>query len=254
MRRIFIILLIIIMSMIICIEMTSCAMTGSNVNDDQTGNVLGPDITVKDTGPVKGGVIKIFSTVPDTLNPLLTQNSYVKDFTSLIFEGLVKIDRDQKVIPVLAKSWEVSDDGLIWTFYLRNNVYWHNGMPFTADDVKFTFDTIQNSSIASIYKENLKNISVYTAVDRTTFRIFLKKQNSFTADLLNFPIISRDYYLGENITNLESKNNMRPIGTGPYKYVSKKGSSIILTANSKWWNSQGSGNGSSTQLPYISEI
>ena len=248
-------LLVIIISFIISIEMVSCAVAGNLSNkSSQSGNVLVPEDTAKDNGPVKGGVLKLFSTVPDTLNPLLTKNTFVKDFTNLIFESLIKINKDQQVVPVLAEKWDVSEDGLIWTFYIRKDVFWHNGMPFTADDVKFTFDTIQNSSVKSIYKENLKNISVYSAVDSSTFRIFVKKQDSFTAELMNFPIISKDYYIGENVKSLKSKNNMKPVGTGPFKYVSKKGSLIILSANNKWWNSQVSSVSSGKSYPYISEI
>jgi len=173
---------------------------------------------VKDSGPVKGGELNLFSTKPDTLNPLLTKNVYVKDFLGLIYESLFKLDRDQKAVPVLADEWEVSDDGLIWTFKIRSDVHWHDGMPLTADDIIFTIKTIQNSNIDSVYKSNTKNIAACTIVSRNTVRIFLNEPDSFLKERLTFPILPSHYYIGENIEIPGSEKNMTPMGTGPYCY------------------------------------
>jgi peptide/nickel transport system substrate-binding protein len=109
---------------------------------------------IMDKGPVRGGNLRLFSTVPDTLNPILTKNLYVKDFSELIFESMTKLDKSQKPIPVLADKWEVSQDGLTWVFYLRNDVVWQDGTPFTAEDVEFTLKNILDPKVDTIYKKN----------------------------------------------------------------------------------------------------
>jgi len=107
---------------------------------------------VLDTGPVKNGVLNLFSTEPDTLNPILTSNAYVKEYSCFVFESLVRLDGNQKAVPLLAESWEGSDDGLVWTFYLKENIYWHDGIPFSAEDVEFTASVIMNAGVNSPYK------------------------------------------------------------------------------------------------------
>ncbi|MEG6611726.1 peptide ABC transporter substrate-binding protein [Pseudoclostridium thermosuccinogenes] len=209
---------------------------------------------VKDSGPVKGGVLNLFSTKPDTLNPLLTRNVYVKDFLGLIFEGLFRLNRDQKPVPVLADNWEVTDDGLVWTIQTKDGVLWHDGMPLTAHDVHFTLEAIQNGGTNSIYKKNVENIAAFTVIDRKTLRIFLKEPDSFFLERLTFPILPGHYFMGEDVKSLDSEKNMSPLGTGPYKYVSGGGTDQIkLVANEKWWNSENEEN-PELSLPYIQEI
>ena len=125
MRRIVAIVLVIFM----CVAFTSCY---NENNPNHPIGDLGNSDTVysndmMDKGPVKGGIIRLFSTRPDSLNPILSKNIYVQDFSSLIFEGLFKLGKDQNVIPVLSDKWDVSSDGLIWNFHIRENVLWHDG-------------------------------------------------------------------------------------------------------------------------------
>ena len=209
---------------------------------------------VKDSGPANGGELNLFSTRPDTLNPLLTKNVYVKDFLGLIYESLFKLDRDQKAVPVLAEEWEVSDDGLIWTFKIRSDVQWHDGMPLTADDIIFTIKTLQNGNIDSVYKSNVKNIAAYAIVSRNTFSVFLNEPDSFLKERLTFPILPSHYFIGENIEILNSEKNMTPMGTGPYCYSSGSGTNNIkLISNGKWWNSEDREK-PELSLPYITDI
>ena len=209
---------------------------------------------VMDQGPVKGGVLKLFCTAPDTLNPIVSNNSYVKEFSGLVFESLVKLDRNQKPLPLLAESWEVSEDGLTWTFHMRKDVYWHDKAPFTADDVQFTIEAISNAGQSSIYRRNIEDIATFAAIDKSTFQMILKRNNSFMAELMTFPIIPKHYYAGEDITVLSSHRNMTPIGTGMYKYAkSEDQNHIRLISNENWWHEKDKEvNG--VKLPYIGEI
>lgn len=221
----------------------------SNVNGEQAKKNKDD---VMDRGPVKGGTLKLFSTSPDTLNPLFTNNIYVKDFLGFVFEGLIKLDKKLGPVPVLAKDWEASEDGLTWTFHMKQNVFWHDNIPFTSEDVEFTVETILKQNTNSVYRKNLENITSFAAVDKYTFRIMLKNRNSFTAELMTFPVIPKHCFIGEDV--VRSEKNMKPVGTGPFRFSSyTQKEDVKLVLNDKWW---GSANSESAlpSLPYIAEI
>lgn len=223
-----------------------------NINYESSTLIRKSNDDIMDKGPIKGGTLKLYTTVPDTLNPVLTGNANVRDICSLIFEPLIKLDKNQKPVPVLANKWDVSGDGLTWTFIMREGILWHDGIPFTAEDVEFTFSTILNPNFNSIYKTKLQNVTTFAAVNRNTFRIILKRPNSFTPELMTFPIIPKHSFAGENLASASA--NMAPNGTGPFKFQSfNKGSSIKLTANDKWWNSSNPDK-KLPNLPYLTEI
>ncbi|HQP12008.1 MAG TPA: ABC transporter substrate-binding protein, partial [Candidatus Omnitrophota bacterium] len=88
---------------------------------------------------------------PKSFNDIVAKETSSSLVTSLIFEGLTKTNAfTLQVEPFLARDWTVSEDGLTWTFYLREDVLWNDGYPFTADDVVFTFnDLIYNDTVPS---------------------------------------------------------------------------------------------------------
>ncbi len=230
---------------------TSCSLRDSvNIEEKENNKETEYSGDIMDKGPVRGGNLRLFSTVPDTLNPILTKNLYVKDFSELIFESMTKLDKSQKPIPVLADKWEVSQDGLTWVFYLRNDVVWQDGTPFTAEDVEFTLKNILDPKVDTIYKKNVEDISTFSAVNKSTIKIILKNPNSFLAELMTFPILSKRYFNGESIS--VSKKNESPMGTGPYKFVSSDGKTLIkLKLNENWWKAAPN---KEELLPYIEDI
>ncbi|HAA42635.1 MAG TPA: ABC transporter substrate-binding protein, partial [Ruminiclostridium sp.] len=276
---------LIIMLFVINVYITSCNFYMDNIyedidNDDEQLGFVVDDIV--DMGPVKGGQINLFSTPPDTLNPVLTKNAYIKDYLAFVFESLVELDKKQKPVPLLAENWEVSEDLLVWTFRLRDNVYWHDGTPFTSEDVKFTFDLILNSGDDSIYKGNIENIESYYVENDKIFKIKLFEPDSFTPERLIFPIIksaakftgdmgnAEDLAAGEDEledNNMEGEEiaagegieaatgiDFKPIGTGPYVFKEyKEDEYILLESNEKWWKGIGEGE-KGENLPYISRI
>lgn len=242
-----------IIAALLCINifLTSCSLRDSvKIEEKENNKEMGFSGDIMDKGPVKGGNLRLFSTIPDTLNPILTQNLYVKDLSEMIFESLIKLDKAQRPIPVLADKWEVSQDGLTWIFYLRNDVSWQDGTPFAAEDVEFTLKNIQDPKVNTLYKKNVEDISAFTAVNKNTIKIILKKPNSFFAELMTFPILSKRHFNGESIA--VSKRNDSPMGTGPYKFVSSDGKTLIkLKLNETWWRSAAK---KEAALPYISDI
>jgi peptide/nickel transport system substrate-binding protein len=250
-----------IIYMLICLMLTSC-QTGYELEQlqklhekydtaaERSKSVI--DFDVLDSGPVKGGTLKLFTTEPDTLNPILTKNTYTADVVSFIYEGLTRLDKNQRAVPVLSDSWTVSEDGLIWNFHIREGVKWHDGEPFTAYDAEFTIQTIQIPSVNSVYKPLLLNISSCMAVDSSTLKIALKKPNSFLPEMMNFPILPKHKFISMDV--LTSAEEFDPVGTGPYrldKYT--PGEKITLSLNNDWWYMK-ENPGISTDGMYLSTV
>ena len=147
-----------------------------------------------------------------------------------VFEGLTRIGARGEVLPGLAESWEISEDGKVYTFRLRSKVKFHDGSDFEATDVKFSLDRARSDSSTNAQKQLFAQIASVEAVDPTTVRITLKQpQGSFL------------YNLGWGdavIVAPESAdtNKENPVGTGPFIMSSwTKGSSIELTRNRDYW-------------------
>ncbi|MEQ9245918.1 MAG: ABC transporter substrate-binding protein, partial [Nitratireductor sp.] len=129
-----------------------------------------------------------------------------------LFQGLTRIGRNGEVLPALAESWEVSDDGRTYTFKLRSGVTFHDGTTFDAEDVKFTLDRARAEDSTNAQKQLFAAIDTVEAVDPATVKITLSApQGSFL------------YNLGWGdavIVAPESAetNKENPIGTGPFKF------------------------------------
>jgi peptide/nickel transport system substrate-binding protein len=148
-----------------------------------------------------------------------------------VFDTLVQPDANLEMQPALAESWEVSPDQLAWTFHLRRGVTFHDGSPFTADDVVYSYRRIIDQKLANADK--FSAVTGVTAPDQSTVRITLKQPTpNLLTNLGGFKgvaIVSR--------RNVESGQiATHPVGTGPFVFASQKsGDSITLKANSAYW-------------------
>lgn len=253
---------------IVSISLSACTVNLKNKTNVDKENTYVDKYDVIDKGPVKGGLIRLFSTPIDTLNPIITNNSYVQDFLGLVFEGLYKLDNTQQPVPVLAKSSSLSSDGLTLTVYLKDDIIWHDKMPLKADDIVFTINTIMDTKNNSIYFKNVQNIESASAKDSKTVLIKLKQHYSFIKNELTFPIIPLHHFLNEKITDKKSKANLLPIGTGPYCFTSYDAETgIKFKLNEQWWsaaradketdlssNTNSKSNKYDILLPYISSV
>ncbi|XHB99059.1 ABC transporter substrate-binding protein [Nitratireductor sp. ac15] len=147
-----------------------------------------------------------------------------------LFQGLTRIGRNGEVLPALAESWEVSDDGKTYTFKLRSGVTFHDGTTFDAEDVKFTLDRARAENSTNAQKQLFAAIDTVEVIDPQTIRIMLSApQGSFL------------YNLGWGdavIVAPESAetNKEKPIGTGPFKFDKwAKGASVTLVKNPDYW-------------------
>lgn len=158
------------------------------------------------------------------VNPLFVDFSETdRDVSELVFSGLVRFDPVAKnFFPDLAESWQRSNDGLTFTVKLRPNIVWHDGTPFTADDVLFTIhDLIQDAGFRNpLLKEAFQGITV-SKKDAQTVVFILPKSNSYFISSLTVGILPKHLLSQTPVANLESAPfHEQPVGTGPYRVTS----------------------------------
>ena len=183
--------------------------------------------------PVRGGtVVQAISADPPTLNPGTTTDTQAWSVMGKIFNGLTYLDLDYRNYPDLAESWEISKDGLTYTFKLRPNVRWHDGKPFTSADVKFSYLEI----LPKYHPTGRTAFAIVASIDTPdphTVVIHLKKSFApflFMTNLNNAPILPKHLLEGKDIATAEF--NGKPIGTGPFRLVEAvKGSHYVLERN-----------------------
>ncbi|MBF0680946.1 MAG: ABC transporter substrate-binding protein [Devosia sp.] len=147
-----------------------------------------------------------------------------------IFEGLVRIDQTGAVQPGLASSWTISDDGLTYRFSLVDGVTFHDGTPFDAEDVKFTFDRLLADDSVNAQKALYTPIESVTVVDAQTVEFTLSRPDG----LLLFNLGRGDAVIVAP-ESAESNAN-EPIGTGPFAFVQwDRGSRVILEQYGPYW-------------------
>ena len=150
----------------------------------------------------------------DTFHPILTKNKQVCDTLKLIYEPLFDLNEKNKLEPKLATEWYEKDE-LTWIIKLNTKAKWHDGKPFSAEDVIFTYQTILKNE--SVYRENIKNIIAIEKIDENAIQIRLAERDKKILYQLIFPIISKHYLQGDLI---EKEKILQAIGTGPYQYHS----------------------------------
>ncbi len=160
---------------------------------------------------------------PRFINPILAQaNDVDMDLSYLIFSGLLKWDKNRQLAPDLAKSYEISSDQLTYTFYLRNDVKWHDGSPFKADDVMFTISSIQDPSFKSPLSRSFRGIAI-DKIDDYTVKFTLKEPFAPFLGLLTVGILPEHLWYNITPANADlAELNKRPIGTGPWKFNNLK--------------------------------
>ena len=158
---------------------------------------------------------------PQYVNPAYSSTNEVdRDLTALIFSGLLKYDKNNDLVPDLAERYEISDDQLNYTFFLRRGVTWHDGEEFTADDVIFTVQVIKNPAYESPLQANFQDVAVEKLDDYTVkFTLIDNVFVPFLNENTSFGILPK--HLWENVDPdkfVLSENNLKPIGTGPFKF------------------------------------
>jgi len=154
--------------------------------------------------------------LPRYVNPLLAATQADRDLAALVFSGLTRVDEFGQPVPDLAESWIVSDDGLTYTFHLRTNVTWHDGHPFTAEDVAFTMSLLREpdfpgpQALAAFWR----TIETY-ADDDYTVRFVLTQPLASFPEYAGLGIVPRHWLGAVPVTGLlDDPFNLSPVGTG----------------------------------------
>lgn len=157
------------------------------------------------------------------------------EITESVFDRLVHHDANINAIPGLAESWSVADDGVTWTFNLRKGVKFHDGTPFTAKDVLFSFERLPKVlNSPSSFEKFLRMIAEVSAIDDYTIRITAKTASPLLLnDLEQIAIVPAA--LGLQQAGAYNTGSAM-VGTGPYKFVEwKRGDRVVLSANADYW-------------------
>jgi peptide/nickel transport system substrate-binding protein len=219
------------LALMVVLALCVTALAGCGGSTGTTGGTTGK--TAADTFTYAQGAD------PRGLDPALVDDGESSKIIVNIYEGLLKYAADStKVEPSLAESWEISPDGLTYTFKLKQGVKFHDGTDFNADAVKFNIDrqippkVTADMSYGPFVYGSVKDVVV---VDPSTVKINLTQKNTaFLANLamsLAAPIVSPKALTDGNNSVMEA-----PVGTGPYKFVKwNKGENVVLVRNDEYW-------------------
>lgn len=175
--------------------------------------------------PVPGGVLKVaFSADPAGFDPALGPSGMSHVVIEQVYSTLMSLDPEAVPYADLAESYEVSDDGLTYTFVLRDGVKFHNGDPLTAEDVKFTFDRLRAEDSGYSYKSQIETIDTIEVVDPRTVKFTL---NTPTGPFLTYMAFPGSSIVPKKLLEAGHDLNSTPIGSGPFKFVSYQPRSMV---------------------------
>lgn len=214
----------------------------------------------------------------ETLEPVMSNTVQTIWVLSMLMEGLVSFDKQNKIKPTIAKSWEISDNGLEYTFILRDDVYFHDdecfpggkGRKVTAYDFEYCLTRVNDPKSMSrgawVWRDKIKGASEYIDarskdMDEPSGISGIKVVNDTTlvltlvspfAPFLSTLTMSYGYvYPHEAVEHYGSDIGQNPVGTGPFKFLNWDiGKEMNLTRNEKYWDKDSDGN----QLPYLDGV
>lgn len=181
--------------------------------------------------------------VVDSLNPYLaTLYGPAMDILSGVMEGLLTIDSRQRLQPGLAESYEISDDGVVYTFKLREGVTFHNGDAFTADDVIQTWRMVTNEDFPAWQRIGWEKIGEIETPDPltlviTTKEIYAPFLSNLSAGAFNNAVISANRLLSEGPGSFIRESEL-PIGTGPYRIAERTRDRVVLEKYADYWGGE----------------
>lgn len=178
----------------------------------------------------------IMGTIGDASNllPPLAADASSTAITSLVYNGLVRYDKDLQIEGDLAQSWDISADGREITFHLRRDVRWHDGAPFTSADVLFTYQLMIDPATPTAYAEQYRQVSKAEAPDPYTFRVRYDKPLAAALPSWALDICPKHLLEGQDVTT--SPLCRAPVGTGPFRFVSwQPGEMIVLERNEDYY-------------------
>ncbi len=165
------------------------------------------------------------------INPAMDEHG---EINLLLFNGLTAHDGSDQIVPGLAETWDYDEQTYTYTFHLREGVKWHDGEPFTADDVKFTIEAIMDPENGSENAPNYEDVEEITVIDAQTVAFRLSAPNVAFLEYMTMGILPQHLLEGQDMQESDFFRN--PVGTGPYKLESwDAGQSIVLVKNEDYY-------------------
>lgn len=165
------------------------------------------------------------------INPAMDEHG---EINILIFDGLTAHNGKNEVVPALAKDWEFDDSSYTYTFHLEEDVTWHDGTAFSADDVAFTIEAIMNPENGSENAPDYEDVKKITVIDEHTISFKLSAPNAAFLDYMSMPILPKHLLEGEDMQTSDFFRS--PVGTGPYKLERwDEGQAITLVKNDSYF-------------------
>jgi len=220
----------ILMALLLVVALGGCAGDTGESSGDKSSSATGE--------PVYGGsvVVGVQQDI-DSLDPHKATAAGTKEILFNIFEGLVKVDENGSLINAVASDHKISDDGLVYTFTLRENVKFHNGNKVTAEDVKYSLERASGLLDGTALISTLKTIQSVDIVDEQTVQVTVGSAN--TELIYSFVAAIIPAGSGEDAEGT-------PIGTGPFSFASyKPQEGIVVKKHADYWQEG---------LPYLDEV
>ena len=177
------------------------------------------------------------SAEPSTLNPITSSDAYASAVQGHVLDSLLTRNEDTyEWLPALAEKWEISKDGTVFTFKIRDGVTWSDGKPLSVDDIKFSFDVYFEGKFKAPHKAvYLSGIKEAKVIDPKTIQFITKEVYFLNFDTVaGLEILPKHFY--QSAEPNDPKFNKLLIGTGPYVLESwEKGQKLVLKKNPRFW-------------------
>ena len=170
---------------------------------------------------------------PDSLDPHKTSGTLTFQTLKSVYDTLAEPDKTGKIVPALAEKWDISTDGMTWTFTLRKGVVFHNGDKLTSQDVKATFERIKNKEIAS---PNANEFAPITSIETPDNSTVVLKLSEPSAPFMGTLASGWGAILPKSLIDSNHDFAAKPIGTGPFKMTEWiRDGKIVLEKNKNYW-------------------
>ena len=186
---------------------------------------------------VTGRIIWSTYAEPAGFNPILQGGHNERWTWERVFASLIRIDENLEPEGEIAEDWEISEDGLEYTFYLRDDVFFHDGEQLTAEDVAFTYNAIKDPGYTGYAAGQFESLEYAEVVDEYTVRLILSEPYSPLMSRLFIGILPKHLYDAEPVADMmNNPYNRAPIGAGPFKFETfDPGQHTIVVANEDYF-------------------
>lgn len=251
-------LISLVLAVVLCLSLVACRSTetATNIENLATAAETQADVTEPTEAETAQELTFVLSDEPDGIDPTVTNNSFAMYVLTSCFEGLVTYDSTGSIVGGCAESWDVSDDGLVYTFHLRDGLKWSDGSDLTASDFVYSFQRVLTPSTTAQYYSMLADYIVgaqeyydgtgtaeelgVKALDAQTLEITLKQPTSFFIDLVSMwcydPVQEATITANGDRWTASAETY---VGNGPFKMEEiKLGEGYVLVKNENYWNAE----------------